>query len=102
MIDVRPVAHVIGLVIVALGGAMAFPMALDWYAGSANWMAFLQAGLICLVAGGATVGAGALAGVPAQIGMGLLTAVTLIVALITRVNPLWLIALGGVVGVLIL
>lgn len=54
MIDLRPVAHVIGLVIVALGGTMVFPMALDWYAGAANWQAFLQAGVICGVAGGAT------------------------------------------------
>jgi len=54
MIDLRPVAHVIGLVIAALGGAMLFPAALDWYAGEANWLAFVQAALICAVAGGAT------------------------------------------------
>lgn len=54
MIDLRPVAYVIGLVIVALGGMMAFPLALDWYAGSGNWRAFLKSGLICIVAGGAT------------------------------------------------
>lgn len=54
MIDLRPVAHVIGLVIVALGGTMVFPMALDWYAGEGNWLAFLQSALICGVAGGAT------------------------------------------------
>lgn len=53
MIDVRPVAHIIGLVIVALGAAMVFPMALDWSAGDPNWMAFLQSSLLCLVAGGA-------------------------------------------------
>lgn len=55
-----------------------------------------------VVAWGAAAGAGALAGLPAQVGMGVLTAVTLVVALVTRVNPLWLIALGGVSGVLIL
>lgn len=54
MIDPRPVAHVIGLVIVALGGAMLFPMILDLSAGDPNWAAFLKAGMICLVAGGAT------------------------------------------------
>jgi trk system potassium uptake protein len=53
MIDVRPVAHVIGLVIVALGGAMLFPLLLDLSAGNENWAAFLKSGLICLVAGGA-------------------------------------------------
>jgi chromate transporter len=55
-----------------------------------------------VVAWGAAAGAGALAGLPAQVGMGILTAVTLVVALATRVNPLWLIALGGFAGVLIL
>ena len=54
MIDLRPVAYVIGLVIVAIGGMMVFPMVLDWYAGNRNWRAFLQAGMICMVAGGAT------------------------------------------------
>lgn len=53
MIDVKPVAHVIGLVIVAMGGMMAFPLLLDYSAGSQNWRAFLQAGLICVLAGGA-------------------------------------------------
>jgi chromate transporter len=55
-----------------------------------------------VVAWGAVVGEGVLGGLPAQIGMGVLTAVTLALALITKMNPLWLIALGGVVGVLIL
>jgi chromate transporter len=55
-----------------------------------------------VVAWGAAVGAGALGGLSAQIGVSVLTVVTLAVALITRINPLWLIALGGVAGVLIL
>ena len=53
MIDVRPVAHIIGLVIVALGTAMLFPMALDWLAGDPNWQAFLKSAVLCLIAGGA-------------------------------------------------
>ena len=53
MIDLRPVAHVCGLVIVALGGMMGFPMLLDWTAGDENWWSFLQAGIICVLAGGA-------------------------------------------------
>ncbi len=53
MLDVRPVAHIIGLVIVALGAAMLFPMALDWSAGDPNWQAFLKSGMLCVVAGGA-------------------------------------------------
>jgi chromate transporter len=55
-----------------------------------------------VVAWGAAVGAGALAGLPGQVGMSLLTAVTLAIALATRINPLWLIALGAAGGVLIL
>lgn len=53
MIDLRPAAHVIGLVIVALGGMMIFPLVLDWSAGHPNWAAFLKSGLLCLVVGGA-------------------------------------------------
>lgn len=53
MIDLRPAIYVIGLVIVALGGMMLFPLALDWYAGDPNWLAFLQSGILCVVCGGA-------------------------------------------------
>ncbi len=55
-----------------------------------------------VVAWGAAVGAGALSGTPAQIGMLLLTAATLASALTTKINPLWLIAAGAFAGVLIL
>jgi chromate transporter len=55
-----------------------------------------------VVAWGAAVGAGALAGTAAQIGMAVLTAGTLAVALTTRINPLWLIGAGALGGVLIL
>ncbi|MFN3724318.1 MAG: TrkH family potassium uptake protein [Paracoccaceae bacterium] len=54
MIDLRPVSYVIGLLVVAMGVFMLFPMALDRAAGDPNWMAFLQAAVLCLVAGGAT------------------------------------------------
>ncbi|MDO8882833.1 TrkH family potassium uptake protein [Pseudotabrizicola sp.] len=54
MIDVRPVTYVIGLLVAAMGIFMLFPLALDHAAGNPNWRAFLQASVLCLVAGGAT------------------------------------------------
>lgn len=53
MIDLRPVAHIIGLVTLAMGMVMAFPMLVDWLAGNANWRAFFWAGLVTVAAGGA-------------------------------------------------
>jgi trk system potassium uptake protein TrkH len=53
MPDIRPVAYIIGLVIAALGGMMIFPLLLDLAAGDPNWRAFLMAGLVCLLTGGA-------------------------------------------------
>lgn len=53
MIDLRPVAYVIGLLVVALGVFMMFPLALDLASGDPNWRAFFRAAVICLVAGGA-------------------------------------------------
>ncbi len=54
MMDVRPVAYVIGLLVVAMGLFMLFPMVLDYAAGDPHWRAFFQSGVICVVAGGAT------------------------------------------------
>ncbi|MFV0385085.1 TrkH family potassium uptake protein [Paracoccus sp. (in: a-proteobacteria)] len=51
MIDFRPVANPIGKIVVVLGGAMMFPMAVDWWHGDPHWMAFLEAGLLTAVAG---------------------------------------------------
>jgi trk system potassium uptake protein len=53
MIDIRPVIHVIGLLVAVLGGFMLFPLALDYAVGDAHWQAFFRAAVICLVAGGA-------------------------------------------------
>ena len=53
MIDLRPVAYVIGLLITALGIFMLFPLALDLSTGSPNWRSFFRSSVICLVAGGA-------------------------------------------------
>lgn len=53
MIDLRPVAYVIGLLLTAMGGFMLFPMALDYAAGDSNWQAFFRSAVICVVVGGA-------------------------------------------------
>jgi trk system potassium uptake protein TrkH len=53
MIDLRPVAYVIGLLVVALGVFMLFPLALDLANGSANWRSFFRSAVLCSVAGGA-------------------------------------------------
>ncbi|MCF8486492.1 MAG: TrkH family potassium uptake protein [Rhodobacteraceae bacterium] len=59
MIDVRPVAYVIGLLVSAMGVFMMFPLALDLAAGDPHWRAFFRSAVICLVAGGATAMASA-------------------------------------------
>jgi trk system potassium uptake protein TrkH len=51
-IDVRPVAHVLGLMLVALGAAMLFPAALDLAAGSGNATAFVIAAAVTALFGG--------------------------------------------------
>ena len=53
MIDLRPVAYVIGLLVSAMGVFMIFPMMLDLAAGDPHWRAFFRSAVICLVAGGA-------------------------------------------------
>jgi len=53
MIDLRPVSHIVGLLVTVLGLLMLIPTALDWQRGDANWMAFFEASVI-------TSGAGAL------------------------------------------
>lgn len=54
MIDPRPVAYVIGLLVAAMGVFMLFPMVLDYAAGDPHWRAFFRSAVICVVAGGAT------------------------------------------------
>jgi len=53
MIDPRPVAYIIGLLMVALGGLMALPLLLDLAWQNQNWRAFLTSGVITMVMGGA-------------------------------------------------
>lgn len=53
MIDFRPIVYVIGLLIVALGAFMLFPLILDLAHGDDHWRAFFRSSVICIVAGGA-------------------------------------------------
>ena len=52
MIDLRPAAHLVGLLCTALGVLMLAPAALDWQAGHDNWQAFVKASFVTLIAGG--------------------------------------------------
>lgn len=54
MVDLRPVAYVLGLLVVILGLAMLAPMLADYASGNGNGQAFLEAALICHLAGGLT------------------------------------------------
>ena len=56
MIDLRPVGHVIGLMLVVLGSAMLLPMLADLLAGLGNWLAFaLSAAVTVFVGTGLTL-----------------------------------------------
>lgn len=51
MIDLRPIAYILGLLLVVLGGLMLLPLALDRITGHGNWLAFLSAATITTVTG---------------------------------------------------
>ncbi|WBU57646.1 TrkH family potassium uptake protein [Paracoccus sediminicola] len=57
MIDIRPVAHTIGRISVALGAMMAFPIAIDYAAGDPNWIYMAEAMMIVVVLSGLVVAA---------------------------------------------
>ncbi|MEL0436215.1 TrkH family potassium uptake protein [Phycobacter sp. K97] len=52
MLDLRPVAYVIGLLVAILGATMVFPFLIDLYDGEGQWPVFLESGLICVLSGG--------------------------------------------------
>lgn len=52
MIDLRPIAYVIGLLLTALGLAMLGPLVADLRAGNGHWPAFLQSAIITIMSGG--------------------------------------------------
>ncbi|MHC0052360.1 TrkH family potassium uptake protein [Actibacterium sp. D379-3] len=51
MLDLRPVGYVIGQLLVALGGLMLLPMALNLAMGDPNWQTFLETAIQTLLAG---------------------------------------------------
>ncbi len=53
-IDIRPVAHILGYLLLALGLAMLAPALLDLSNGDPNWTAFLKAGVATALTGGLT------------------------------------------------
>ncbi len=52
MFDLRPVAYVIGLLLLFLGAAMLLPMGLDLLDGNPHWQVFLGAGVFTMLVGG--------------------------------------------------
>ncbi|MGV6848355.1 MAG: TrkH family potassium uptake protein [Marinibacterium sp.] len=52
MLDLRPVAYVIGLLVAALGAAMLVPMALDLIDGHAGSAAFFESAILSMTVGG--------------------------------------------------
>jgi trk system potassium uptake protein TrkH len=52
MFDIRPVAHVIGLLVTCLGAAMLLPMAVDIAEGRGHWPVFFESAIITMLAGG--------------------------------------------------
>jgi trk system potassium uptake protein len=57
MLNLRPVLYVVGLLLLALGGAMALPAAADAYAGSDDASAFVAGALFALTLGALLVAA---------------------------------------------
>ncbi len=55
MIDIRPVANIIGWLLVTLGAIMAVPMTVDLWTGSMDWRVFLISGFITMTSGGLLV-----------------------------------------------
>ncbi|MBC58270.1 MAG: potassium transporter TrkH [Confluentimicrobium sp.] len=51
MLDLRPVGYVLGLLLVALGGLMLAPMALDLARHDTNWHAFLETAIQTMLTG---------------------------------------------------
>jgi trk system potassium uptake protein len=51
MLDLRPVAHLIGLLCLTLGAIMLVPAALDWQLGHDNWKVFTRAAFVTMLAG---------------------------------------------------
>lgn len=51
MIDIRPVANIIGKLVFTMGLIMVLPLLVDHWRGDPNWRSFLQAAILCVVLG---------------------------------------------------
>lgn len=51
MIDIRPVANIVGRLVVALGATMLLPMVVDWWHGDPHWQVFFECALLTMLAG---------------------------------------------------
>lgn len=51
MMDIRPVVHPIGKIVVTLGVTMLFPMLVDWWESNPHWLVYLQCSVITIVIG---------------------------------------------------
>lgn len=52
MMDVRPVANIVGKIVVALGATMMLPMLVDWWHGDPHWQVFLESAVLTMLGGG--------------------------------------------------
>ncbi len=52
MLDLRPVAYIIGLLVVILGAMMVFPFLIDLHDGRGEWPVFLESSVFCILVGG--------------------------------------------------
>ena len=50
-IDIGPVAYVIGIITVAIGGSMVVPMSVDFFFGNPNWQAFAISAYVTMLTG---------------------------------------------------
>lgn len=51
MIDIRPVANIVGKLVATLGAAMALPMSVDLWYGNPHWQVWLETGVLTVLAG---------------------------------------------------
>ncbi len=51
MIDIRPVANIVGKLVATLGAAMSLPLAVDLWYGNPHWQVWLETGFLTVLAG---------------------------------------------------
>ena len=51
MIDIRPVANIVGKLVATLGAAMSLPLAVDLWYGNPHWQVWLETGFLTVLVG---------------------------------------------------